>query len=175
MFRIVVLLPVYPFLGILSLFGFWWTCAALKAIAKARSVTNWPTSNATIKKVELVDDDHETQKEFEVLVDYEYDVNDERFKGNQIHSDYYKSEGEEHHQLYIELKKAGVVKAYFNPKDPDEAYIVAGTCSGQWVSLFLGFAFFASFTFLLLGFHFGIFGNSDYAQGLKVISKAVVP
>lgn len=148
----------------------------LKGIVKARSVASWPAANATIKKVKLRKHvGHKGKKSYKVLVDYEYDVNDKRFQGNRIHPAYSQSNAEGHHPLHAKLKNARVVKAYFNPENPAEAYIVSGSYSDHLSRLFVYLMCFSFSALLLFYLCVRNSGNSDYAQGLKVVRKAAAP
>lgn len=167
-----ILLIVYPLCSVFIVVGAWLAWTTLDGMVKARSVASWPTAGADIKKIDLRDEDTDGSESYEVLVDYEYEVDNKQFKGNQIHPAYSESSFEGHLRLYEELKKAAVVKVYINPKDPSEAYLVSGSYSAHWSAFFGGMIFFTMGIFFMLAFHFVIFGNSNYADGLHILRKA---
>lgn len=67
------------------------------------------------------------------------------------------------------LDKAQVVKAWYNPRNPAESYLLAKSFSAHLASFFGGLIFLSAGLFFLLTFHFAIAGNSDYAAALEVL------
>lgn len=164
---------IYPFCGVFIVLGATLAYSTLHGILKGRTVSSWPTTNAKVNKVDFnYSADGEGGKSFEVLVNYQYVVDDVIYENTKIHPAYSESSFSGHHGLYERLKIADVVAAHYNPRDPAEAYIVSGSYSAHWSAFFAGFVFLAAGVGFMLGFHFAIRGNSDYGDGLHIIRKA---
>lgn len=161
---------IYPFCSIFILIGAGLSYTTLRGILKANAITKWPTVNATICECDLeTSSGSEGGESYEVTVRYEYMVHGKKHENDKIHPAYSGSSFSGHQPLFQRLKGSNVVAARYNPVDPAESYLLAGSFSAHLAAFFGGLLFLSCGVFFLLIFHFAIAGNSDYALALEVI------
>jgi hypothetical protein len=159
-------LLIYPFLSIFIVIGLGGSIVTLKDILRARATANWPATEARvidcgIRKGKGDDDD-------KLFVEYSYRVDGTNFTGTGIRP-YCEVDAKEGKQLLERLKGCEVVLARYNPRNPGEACLLAGTSRSEWAAFFCALLFFFAGVLFMLGFHFQTFGTADYASAVTIL------
>ena len=160
---------IYPFCSIFIFIGLGIAFWTMRGMLEARSVSDWPKTNAKLLSCEFQSDNSSDGESYEVIVSYEYTVHGQKYESNQIHPAYSASSFEGHRPLFERLDEASVVKVHYNEVDPSESYIIGGSFSSHLAAFFGGMIFMSAGIFFLLTFHFAVAGNSDYASALEIV------
>ena len=162
---------VYCLLSFLFIsIGGYFSIRNLRRVLKVRSMVDWPKTEATITECEVKYEDQSNGALPKVLVQYEYKVSHHKYENDKIHptmsSLWWVAK---YPQLYDRLKRSTVVMAWYNPSDPCESYLVAGSFHDHRSDLFVGvymlifsICFFVSTCFFYLG-------DLGYATALEVV------
>ncbi len=162
---------VYCLLSFLFIsIGGYFSIRNLRRVLKVRSMVDWPKTEATITECEVKHEEHLNGALPKVLVKYEYKVFDHKYESDKIHptmnSLWWVAK---HPQIYDCLKRSTVVMARYNPSDPSESYLVAGSFYDHRTDLFVGLYMLVFSICFFLGTYCLHIGNSDYATALEVV------
>jgi hypothetical protein len=141
-----------------------------RRILKIRSMVDWPKTEATITECEVKYEDQSNGALPKVLVQYEYKVSHHKYENDKIHptmsSLWWVAK---YPQLCDRLKRSTVVMAWYNPSDPSESYLVAGSLYDHRSDLFVGVYMLIFSICFFLSTCFYHLGDLGYATALEVV------
>lgn len=141
-----------------------------RRVLKVRSMVDWPKAEATITECEIKHEDRSSGALPKVLVRYEYKVLSHQYESDKIHptmsSLWWVAK---YPQIYDRLQRSTVVMARYNPSDPAESYLVAGSLYDHRSDLFVGVYILIFSICFFLSTYFLYIGDSDYATVLEVV------
>lgn len=111
------LLTLFLVIGMIALW------IGIGEIIKSITAGKWPMVYATIRSVELKEDD----STYAVKVIYSYKIGGVEYQGDTLSFGYSASSGiEAHKQIYEKLEKAEIIEARYNPKNHSESCLTYG-------------------------------------------------
>jgi len=119
----------------------------------ARGAAAWPRAAAVISRSELVKTTEGTSRIVEAVIEYEYQVAGRKYVGKKLHPSHTASSDTwtwHHRRLVDEFQPNMRVDAYYNLKDPSEAYLLTYVrwldfvpILAPWMFFYLAVAWFA--------------------------------
>ncbi len=158
---------VFPFLAIVAAFGALLAVGTLVSLRKSRATMRWPAVEARLADAGVEDGDrYEDQKV--ICIRYSYTVGGDTYTGKGIrpHHSIDEADGQE---LLARVGRSKTFLVRYNPRDPEEAYLLPGTFRDEWAALYAGLLFLVAATLFMLVFHFMTAGSADYASAVTIL------
>lgn len=120
---LMLLPPVFGVLGVVRLL-------------QARETAGWPTAPAVVTRSELATTKENAKQKYVARIEFAYHLDGQQRLGTKPYRNYAPSSKASLHQNLIQQFPVGTqTKAAYNPKNPGEAYLLAGVQWGDYVLL----------------------------------------
>lgn len=165
-----MLVFIVPFCSLFILVGGWLTVSSVRKIVHGISAQRWPTTTGELTQVETKISHNSESSSREIVVNYSYTVNGQRYEGKVIHPSYTNSSVEQaNHLLEAKLAPGKAVTVYYHPSNPSRAMLSTGFYSCSMATVFGGLIFLGAGLGFLGTFWFAIAGKTNFADGITIL------
>ncbi len=156
---------VYLLCSVFTALGLAGSVYTLKTILRLHSTRSWPSVQAQLLQCDIESQDGD---EGAPTLRYSYSVGGIAYTGTAVRP-YYEVGVHEVGPLFEKLRGCEAVLARYNPHNPAEACLIAGSFRTDWAAFYGALLFFSAGILFILGFHFQWAGMADYAAATTII------
>ncbi|MBO0593956.1 DUF3592 domain-containing protein [Cellulophaga sp. E16_2] len=101
-------------------------CLSIINFYNSEKTTNWLKTSAQVKSLEFHLENEDGAESNEVIITYEYIIDNKKYKNNKIAYGYGMNGVDNHHALYLKLKDSKKIIAYVNPANNSDSILIKG-------------------------------------------------